>query len=305
MKLPLDSSAVRALARPAFLLNVPFSLETRIPNNATMHQLGPRGRRIDRPRMLGQWQELYHHLASRAVVYLLPSRAGLQDQPFVANLAVLPPHARRPLAILSRFRARGRSGEAKAGSAFFRSLGFAVEQSPAFFEGEADLKLIRGNLYAGGHGLRSSPRAQAWLEKKHGFRILPVPLRDPHLYHLDCVLHVLAPRRILAATRALSAGTARTLEREAELIDVPPPLAYRGATNVARAGGELLCDSLLPQLKRTDALYAVERAKRAFLEKTAARENLRPVFFNLSEFHKSGAMLSCLVLPLNYPHLKD
>jgi N-dimethylarginine dimethylaminohydrolase len=298
-----DSTAVRTMEGPAFLLNVPFSLETRVANNASMRKLGARGRRIDRARMMGQWRALHAHMAARSLVYLLPSRAGLQDQPFVANLAVVPPHVKTPLAVGARFRAPARCGESPVGRDFFRAMGFVVEQPPAFFEGEADLKFLRGNLYFGGHGLRSSSKAHAWLEKKHRFRIVLVPLMDPHLYHLDCVLHVLGRERVMLATAAVPAAVRRAVGRVAEIIDVPLPLAYRGATNIARLGPEVLCDTPLADLKRSDPLYAVEKTKRAFLEAVCRRTGLKPVFFNLSEFYKSGAMLSCLVLPLNYPHL--
>jgi N-dimethylarginine dimethylaminohydrolase len=300
---PTDSTAVRRLAQPVFLLNAPFSFSSDRANNATMRELGPRGRRLDRPRLWEQWHLLYHHLSTRALVYLLPSRAGLQDQPFVANVGLIPAHTRKPVAVVSKFRAAGRSGESKVGQAFFQALGFKTELCPAYFEGEADLKYLRRNIYFGGYGLRSSLRAHAWLEKRHDFRIIPVPLFDPHLYHLDCILHVLDPQRVLLATSACPPETVRAIGRTAEILDVPLPLAYRGATNVARLQGQILGDSPLAQLKRSDTLYSVERAKRKFLEKLAGQFALEPVFFNLSEFYKSGAMLSCLVLPLNYPHL--
>ena len=36
------------------------------------------------------------------------------------------------------------------------------------------------------------------------------------------------------------------------------------------------------------------------LEKICFNEGLEPVFFNLSEYMKSGAMLSCMMMHLNY-----
>lgn len=301
---PAGSSILTRLSQPAFLLNIPFSLETRVANNATMMKLGPQGRRVNRQRLLEQWQMLYHHMSARALVYLIPSQQGLQDQTFVANLAVLPPHTQRPLALISKFRAKARHGETKSGVRFFESAGFKTVVAPFHFEGEADLKYLRHTIYFGGYGLRSSLKAQAWMKDKHGFQIIPIPLMDPHLYHLDCVLHVLARDRIMLATASLPAETVKAAARKAEILDVPLDLAYRGATNIARLGNQLLCDSSLPQLKRGDSLYSVERKKRRFLEKLAGEQGLEAVFFNMSEFYKSGAMLSCLVLPLNYPHLR-
>ena len=43
-----------------------------------------------------------------------------------------------------------------------------------------------------------------------------------------------------------------------------------------------------------------EKAKINTLEKICFNEGLEPVFFNLSEYMKSGAMLSCMMMHLNY-----
>ena len=46
--------------------------------------------------------------------------------------------------------------------------------------------------------------------------------------------------------------------------------------------------------------YEAEKAKINTLEKLCFNEGLEPVFFNLSEYMKSGAMLSCMMMHLNY-----
>jgi hypothetical protein len=43
-----------------------------------------------------------------------------------------------------------------------------------------------------------------------------------------------------------------------------------------------------------------EKHKIESLEKICFNEGLEPVFFNLSEYMKSGAMLSCMMMHLNY-----
>lgn len=269
-----------------------------------MRELGREGRRIDRTRALKQWRALYHHLAARHMVHLLPAARGLQDQTYVANVGVVLTHRRKPLFVLSRFRAKGREGEPATARAFLRAMGVRTVTSPEFFEGEADFKPLRANIYVGGHGLRSSRAAHRWLASRFGAEVIPVRLRDPHLYHLDCVLHVLGPDRVVAAVAAIEASSVRRIERFAEIVDVPTSLAYRGVTNIARAGDQILCDSLVASLPHSDPRYRAERGKVEFWEAAAARFGLTPVYFDLSEFHKSGAMLSCLVLPLTYPHLR-
>jgi len=298
-----DSRAVFDLDEPVFVLNAPFSLDTSIANNATMEKLGENGRKVDRGRALAQWRALYRYLASRSLVYLLPSGAGLQDQPCVANLGVAFDFDEEPVVVLSRFRALARDREPAFGKAFFAGMGIATQTSPDFFEGEADLKRVKERVYFGGFGVRSSRSAHDWLRDTHDLTIVALPLEDPHLFHLDCILHVLSKERVMLATAACPRETVREVEAVAEIVDVPLDLAYRGATNVVRVGEEILCDSCLDGLSRSDPLYAVEKAKREFWQKLAPSLGLTPVFFDMSEFYKSGAMLSCLVLPLNYPHL--
>ena len=51
-----------------------------------------------------------------------------------------------------------------------------------------------------------------------------------------------------------------------------------------------------------DEIYAVELARNKAIESICQRLGFEPVEFNLSEFNKSGASLSCLITPLNFGH---
>src|SRR2546421_5638371 len=72
------------LERPGFLLSFPFSFSTGIPNNLWMEDLPPDQRQPDFTRATLQFLELYHYLASEALVYLAPTPADadLQDLVF-------------------------------------------------------------------------------------------------------------------------------------------------------------------------------------------------------------------------------
>ncbi len=149
--------------------------------------------RLDRA--IAQFLDLYKHIARQAVVYLLPSRPGLQDQTYVSNLGVVLPHCEEDTVIISRFRSQPRVGEAGVGADFFRLMNFAVERppesvdaEPVYFEGEADLKHIRGNLYIGAHGMRTSRNALSWAAERFGMQVIPFQITDPYLYHLDCCI---------------------------------------------------------------------------------------------------------------------
>ena len=64
-------------------------------------------------------------------------------------------------------------------------------------------------------------------------------------------------------------------------------------------GNMILCASNIAELKKTDEYYAAEKHKIESLEKICSNAGMEPVIFNLSEYMKSGAMLSCMVMHLN------
>ncbi len=284
----------------AFLMNPPFSLATDVANNRSMELLSARDRQPDRHRAFEQWHAIYRFLAAEGLVYVLPSTPGLQDLPFVANVGTVLPHLPDPRVVLANFRSLPRIGETDHADAWFQAAGLRTIRPPHYFEGEADLKFIRNNLYCGGFGLRSSTDAHEWFEKEFTMRVIPIDCSDPNLYHLDCMLLPLDEETVLLCTEACSPAVIRALEQEVEIIPVDRELAYRGVTNGVNCGRFLLCESHVESLARKDPLWEVETRKVRFLEATAERLGREPVFFDNSEFYKSGAMLSCMVLPLNY-----
>ena len=91
--------------------------------------------------------------------------------------------------------------------------------------------------------------------------------------------------------------TLRLIENHCKIIDVPIDLAYRGATNSVRCRSSILTESRVDHLTKGDEYYEVEKRKREFMNKVATDTGFDISFFDLNEFHKSGAMLSCLVMP--------
>jgi arginine dihydrolase len=161
-----SDARLRHLNFPVLLMNLPLSLSAQIPNNAWMEDMSPGEREICLDRAIAQFLALYKHIAQHAVVYLLPSIPGFQDQPYIANLGLVLPHCEEDTAIISRFRSTPRIGEERIGADFFKLMNFTVERppetfeaEPVYFEGEADLKHIQGNLYIGAHGMRTSRNA--------------------------------------------------------------------------------------------------------------------------------------------------
>jgi N-dimethylarginine dimethylaminohydrolase len=111
-------------------------------------------------------------------------------------------------------------------------------------------------------------------------------------------MFVLDEETILLCTSICDKETIRSIQKHCRIIDVPIDLAYRGATNSVCCGSTILTESRVENLKKGDQHFEVEKKKRAFLEKIAAEKEMEISFFDLNEFHKSGAMLSCLVMPI-------
>lgn len=291
------STYVEDADRPVYLLNAPLSLSADEPNNDVMRELAPEQRVIDRGKALDQWNELYAFLASQGLVYLVPSVAGLQDQVFVANLALRLHHLHGTV-VVSNFRSPPRMGETPVGYDFFKTHGFETVIAPPYFEGEADLKYLRDNIYLGAHGIRSSIEALDWFRETYDMDVVPVELTDGRLYHLDCVLFPLTPTHVMLCPDFLGRETVARIERVAEIVPIPLAVAGSATTNCVRSGDTLLSDSHIETLSASDPSYAEERAKLDVLETIASRYGFEFQFFNLSEFDKSGAALSCHVMHL-------
>lgn len=308
--LPLLQPDVRLgqLNFPVLLMNLPLSLSAQIPNNAYMEDLSPSKREISRDRAITQFLSLYKHIAQHAIVYLLPSAPGFQDQPYVSNLGLVLPHCDDDTVIISRFRSAPRVGEDRIGADFFRLMNFIVEQppetfeaEPLYFEGEADLKHIQGNLYIGAHGMRTSRNALTWAAERFEMEIVPFRVTDPYLYHLDCCFLRITEEAVLLCTSHADPICLRTIEQHCEIIDVSFENARAGITNSLLLPEEILCDSPIFELGKDHHSYSIEKAKIERLEEICSRFSRTLRVFCMSEFYKSGALLSCLTMHIRQP----
>src|SRR2546429_9605312 len=58
----------------------------------------------------------------------------------------------------------------RSGVEFFQQMGYNVCVPPTKFEGEAELKHLYDNVYAGGFGIRSERETYEWMEKNFEMR---------------------------------------------------------------------------------------------------------------------------------------
>jgi N-dimethylarginine dimethylaminohydrolase len=160
---------------------------------------------------------------------------------------------------------------------------------PVYFEGEADLKHIRGNLYVGAHGLRTSRNALNWAAERFEMDIVPFRITDPYLYHLDCCFLRVTEEVALVCTSVADRQCLRALERHCEIIDVSLAHARAGLTSCFLLPEEVLCDSNIVELGKESEFYSIEKSKIERLEAICSRFCRTLRVFCISEFYKSGA----------------
>jgi N-dimethylarginine dimethylaminohydrolase len=284
----------------SYVMNFPFTLSTTDPNNIWMQELSDEELAVNKPKAYKQFMDLYSFMAGNSLTYLLPSEGNYQDQVYVANLGIYLPHITDENHILlSNFTSDPRKGEELVGEKFFTQMGYKTAISPYKWEGEADLKYLYDNVYIGGYGIRSNIKTYEWMEKNYDMNIIKVAMTDEYLYHLDCSIFALNPEQTLVATELFDPAELAEIEKYTEIIDVDTDDALGGMTNSVRMGNMILCASNISEMKKTHEYYEGEKHKIASLEKICSDAGMEPVIFNLSEYMKSGAMLSCMVMHLN------
>lgn len=284
----------------SYVMNFPFSLSTTDPNNIWMQELNEEELQINRPKAYKQFMDLYNFMSGQSLVYLLPSEGNFQDQVYVANLGLHLPHIKdRNVILLSNYTSEPRQGEELVGEKFFQQMGYETHISPYKWEGEADIKHLYDNVYIGGYGQRSDIKTYEWMEENFDMEIIKVKMVDEYLYHLDCSIFPLNNDQTLVATELFDDEELAMIKRYTEIIPVDTDDALGGMTNSVRMGNMILCASNISELKPSDEDYAHEKHKIESLERICSDAGMEPVIFNLSEYMKSGAMLSCMVMHLN------
>jgi N-dimethylarginine dimethylaminohydrolase len=298
----LDNSTPGTLERPAFLMSCPFSYSADRPNNVWMRELCDDERRVDRTRAMSQFAQVYRHMAADAFVFLLPTPAGctLQDLVFTANLGVVLEHVPgRNVVVLSNFTSEPRVGETAVGNRFFRSMGYTTVVAPHKFEGEAELKHLHDNVYIGGYGIRSDRKVYDWMEAEFDMRVVKVEEVDEYLYHLDCSVFPITAEDTLVCTELFDKSEVAAMEEVTNVIDVSADACYSGICNSVRHHHSILNSSHIHSLRAGSEEYFEEVRKNRELEDLAVKLGLEVCYFNLNEYHKGGALLSCMVMHLN------
>ncbi|MFB9906047.1 amidinotransferase [Allokutzneria oryzae] len=282
------------LARPAFLMNAPFSYA---PESTAGADEAPRPRKA-----FAQFFDLYNFVASEALVTLLPtpSATGLPELVFTANLGVvLEHHANRNTAVISNYTTVSRRAETVIGVDFLRAMGYDTHVPETHFEGEADLKHLHGNVYVGGYGQRSEVDTYDWMERTFDMKVVRLAMTDPGLPHLERTVFPLTKEKTLVCTELYQRAELVELERHTEIIDVSVEDCRAGACGSVRLHNVLLNSSHIHDLRAGTEEYHREVVKNRRIEDIASSVAFEVNYVNLSEYRRGGALLSGMLLHLN------
>ena len=184
------------------------------------------------------------------------------------------------------------------------SKGYSEQQNQTdqavYFEGEADLKYLRENVYVGGYGIRTTRSALDWFSKRFSMQIIPFRTTDERLFHLDCCILPVSSTAVVVCTEIAERSTLLEIEKYAEIVDVSRAEAYAGVTNSLILRDEMLYASDIDTLPKSHEAYPTEVILNGRIEAICNRLRMNPRRFDLSEFYKSGGGLACMIMHLNY-----
>lgn len=283
---------------PVFTLCPPVYAENTIKNNPTMQE--HKNKPIDKNKFLAEWYNLYNVLAANALVYLLTPIKGLQDQTYVNSFAYLPHYTKKDTIILSNFTAEGRAGEEEVAGGLLADLGYELHKCPFKFEGDAELKWLRDDIYLGGYGFRTDIRALNWIEETFGAKIIKIKETDEILYHLDCSAFVFNDFTVMLCAEIMDSKTVHEIEKLAAIIPVSRADAYEGICNCIKVEDAIYNSSPLEFMKPTEDNYGLQKHKNETLERICRENGSELIYFDLRECESSGAKCSCFCGTLHF-----
>ena len=69
--------------------------------------------------------------------------------------------------------------------------------------------------------MRTSRDVLNWFETDYDIWVIPIRLFEEHLYHLDCVIFPITPKKVVLCTDVCDQSTIGEIERIAQIIDLP------------------------------------------------------------------------------------
>ncbi|SCG40318.1 N-Dimethylarginine dimethylaminohydrolase [Micromonospora coxensis] len=227
-----------------------------------------------------QWRGLVETIREvGGLVEQIPAVPQLPDMVFVANGGIVSGDFFLPAAM----RHPERQGETPHLRAWFEEFGCKVLDPPAGVQEGAGDALAFGDVLVAGYGLRSERAAYDDIVARTGWRVLPVRLVDPRLYHVDIAFCPLDDRQALVAPDAFDREGRRAL---ADLV--PDPVLLTMEEALAFSANSIVVGHVV-----------IMPACSARLEAELRRRGFEVVVRPVGEFLKAGGGVRCLTLTLD------
>jgi N-dimethylarginine dimethylaminohydrolase len=284
-KAPFQAASRRPVAplrtpRPQRLLMTrPTYFDVVYSINAWMDTAVP----TDSSKAMQQWENLvvtFRRLGH--TVEICEGVPGLPDMVFAANAGTVVDG----VAVPAKFATDKRAGEQAPYTEWFSAHVGSVVEPTLVNEGEGDM-LWTGRLLLAGSGFRTDPLAHNEVAEALGVPLVPLKLVDPHFYHLDTALAVLAgdpgtPETIAYYPGAFSVGSQRALAR-----------LYPDAIIASRADAEWFALNAV-----SDGRNVVVPEQAPTFARQLTERGFTPVPVDVSEFRKAGGGAKCCTLIL-------
>lgn len=219
--IPINSYS--ELSLPTYLMCPPFSYSVNEPNNVWMNIASGDQKVVNLSTAFEQWHRLYSYLVNQgAYIHLVhsPKQSGLQDLVFTANAGITLVKEGKPIVVVSNFSSAPRFGETPVLKKNFEAMGYETLVCPYKFEGEADLKHLRDDIYIGSYGIRSDKRAFEWMEQEFGIKVIKLKMTEEVFFHLDCALFNLTEETIITSPDCFSESEFKELEKYCDIESV-------------------------------------------------------------------------------------
>ena len=219
----------------------------------------------------------------------LPFVHGAHDSVFVKDPALLLTRRGYKRALLARLRYPERQRESAERASVLAQQGYEVVSGcESDWEGGDVIMLPSCEGMFLGYGMRSRREAATWLERHAEIEVMPIELRDPHLYHLDTALAILPCGTALVCPDALTRQALRVVEHApgiSRVIYVTREIAVGFGLNLVMLGETIVVGAYQPALEARFASLGY-------------RCRVGP----LGQFHLAGGSAACLVAPVYRCH---
>jgi len=265
------------------------------------------GNKFSVDKLFNQWFEIYQVISQYALILTLPPNPLLQDLVWVNQFLYLP-HVEEPTCIISNFAAEGRDPESDIAENFLAEMGYKTYRIPDpewTFEGEPDCRYLKDNIYLAGYGERTCEEALDWIAEKFDAKIIKLGKTTDFVYHFDEACCVLSEDKVMVATPYVDKKALKEVEKYAEIIPVEDKdvIEFCIMNNLV-IGYTIFAGTYIDIFEPDTEEFNIEMKKIETLEQIAFDNGFDLVMFEIGQFMKQGAALSCCFAHLNYADRK-